>query len=252
MQQRVVRFAQALAGRVERAALEAFPECRAGLDGEVVGRQVRHVERQKVVQRPPPLLDGQLRQTVDQVERQIGETGRLRVAHRSERLPRVVPAVHPSQVAVQQRLYSDAQPVGPGSAQRFQITGGQVVRIRFDGDLFDLRVERVADRAYQPLQFAGRADRRCPSSDVERSHRLPLQLVRPRNQFVRHGGQHGVFFGKRCAAVEVAVAAFAFAERYVNVDACHSFVLNIGRIAGKAYFCGKVLAGGRSRTHAKI
>ena len=67
VQQRVVRFAQALAGRVERAALEAFPECRAGLDGEVVGRQVRHVERQKVVQRPPPLLDGQLRQTVDPV-----------------------------------------------------------------------------------------------------------------------------------------------------------------------------------------
>ena len=188
-----MRFAQALAGRAERAALEAFPECRAGLDGEVVGRQVRHVERQKVVQRPPPLLDGQLRQTVDQVERQIGETGRLRVAHRSERLPRVVPAVHPSQVAVQQRLYSDAQPVGPGSAQRFQIAGCQVVRIRFDGDLFDLRVERVADRAYQPLQFAGRADRRRSSSDVEGSHRFPLQLVRPRNQFVRHGGQHGVF-----------------------------------------------------------
>lgn len=177
VQQRVVRFAQALAGRVERAALEAFPECRAGLDGEVVGRQVRHVKRQKVVQRPPPLLDGQLRQTVDQVERQIGETGRLRVAHRSERLPRVVPAVHPSQVAI----HSDCTPMlsgWSGSAQRFQITGGQVVRIRFDGDLFDLRVERVADRAYQPLQFAGRADRRCPSSDVERSYRLPLQLVR--------------------------------------------------------------------------
>src|SRR6185437_3855110 len=114
---RPVHEQKELAGLVVRAhvgqtvSADQGVECGPGLHGECVTAEMGNTEADGCVHILFPVLVGEGRTAVDEVDANVPET--LTLCHRDTlaRLAGVMGAVHPLQIGLEKTLYADAQPV---------------------------------------------------------------------------------------------------------------------------------------------
>jgi hypothetical protein len=133
-----------------------------------------------------------------------------------------VAAVHQPQAGIVERLDADGKAVDARLAQRFQIGPVEVVRIGFEGRFLHSRaVVKVGRAGQQVPDLLWREQRRGAAAEIAGADRFAAQVAAPRFQLAVHRRQHVVHAPQVGALVEVAVGADAFAERYVEIKACH-------------------------------
>ncbi len=103
-----------LVGQNQFAGGGQFGEAGAGVDGELVGREVLGFQCHRLDQGLSPGRRGLAGQTVDQVEAQVVETGLAGQGHRQLALGPGMGAVDSAQGLVVKGLDADTQPVDPG------------------------------------------------------------------------------------------------------------------------------------------
>lgn len=147
-------------------------------------------------------------QAVDQVDRDVPESRRLRLPHRFDGPAGVVAAVHPPQMVVAERLDADAEPVDTGFAQSVEVSGRQVVRVGFERNLFErIRPPAFPHLPHEPSDLFGGTYRRGPAAEVKGFH-APAPDFRPSPvDFAADGVEHPVLAGQRRDVVEIAVSA---------------------------------------------
>ena len=108
-------------GFAERAPARLSSERGLRFDGEVIGRNVFRLQFEGLFEVVAPLFARHLRHSVNQVDAQVAEPGPACGLHRFDRRAGVVAAVHPLQVAVEERLDAYAEAVGPFAAQGCEV-----------------------------------------------------------------------------------------------------------------------------------
>ena len=106
-------------GQRQLAASVAGVEGGAGLDGELIGREVAACMGEGAPQLVPPVGEALAGPGIDQVEGEAREYAR-RHRHRRQRLARRMAAAEEPERGVVQGLHAEAHPVDPGLAIGFQ------------------------------------------------------------------------------------------------------------------------------------
>ena len=95
----------------------------------------------------------------------------------------VVAAVHPLQVAVEERLDAYAEAVGPFAAQGCEVGEGEVIGVRLDGHLFQRRIGPLFPHLPDKVpQFMWREQARRAAAAENRLH---LAALRPRRVVIQ-------------------------------------------------------------------
>lgn len=226
---------------VQRAARLAAAEGRAGLDGEVVGRDVLDARLEQLREAAAERLLAEARDAEDEVGCQIAEPRAARLVQRLQRLAGRVAAVHHPQAVVVEGLDADGEAVDARAAQSGEVVGRQVVGVGLDGHLLENGVGApLEDAVDEALQRLGRAERGGPAAEVEGAERLAVELAQTGVELAEHRLGHRLQELEAGALVEVAVGAEALAEGDVEVDAGHN-APKIGKLARFRMDLGRIM-----------
>ena len=246
----ILRFAHLVGDGCEGAFFGTPAESGAGLDRQMVCRNVLDAGGEHPVERPPQRVAPESRNAEDQIGREVRET---RLACQTDRrfgLCSVVAAVHQPQAVVVERLHADRQPVDPRTAQRVEVGGSQIVGIGLEGGLFHFRtVKYFGGRVEQRADRLGRAERRRAAPEVAGAHRFAAEVAASPVQLALHRCDDSRQLRRADLLEEVAVGADALAEGDMKVDACHKYLVYTALCAVRAeasacggphLFCEKV------------
>ncbi len=210
-------------GQAARAGEGA--EARVGLDGEVVGRQVRDAGAGELSGLGGGDLGRLARDAVEQIARNASEAGRERRAQRREPLPAGVQAAEKAQPPGFEGLHAHRDPVDARGGEGAR--PGLVERrgVRLEGDLEGGPAQRAfegrkhaSERLGGPERGGAAAEKDAVKAGLDRlapeqgEPRAELALDRPAVALMVDGGR----FGR--VADEVAVWALLQAVREMNVD----------------------------------
>ena len=221
--QGVFRFADRLVHRGELPAGGTPSESRIGFYGQMVCRNVLHVQSERRVERAAQRIAAESRHPEDQVHGDVSITFGLCTPDRLKGLCGVVASVHQFQTCVVERLYADRETVDARPAQCREVFGRQVVGVGFEGGLLRCgAVEQLSRMIQQPGDGSGRAERRRSAAEIAGADGFAAEIFALRLQFAVHGCRELLHASQSDAFVEIAVGADAFAEGYVEIESGHT------------------------------
>ena len=194
-------------------------EARAGLDRQLIEREVLGPERQRAGQLGLPFRQRLAGAGINQVEADPAEIT-LGDGQRGQPLGDIVRAAQEAERGVVQRLQPQRHPVDPGRGEIGEARRLDRGRIGLEGD-FDSRLELpgLSRRFDHGGDSLGRHQRGRAAAEEDRGQRAAGQLVRFIGQVgdQRRAPRRLVHFGADMT-VEVAIGAFRHAERPVYVE----------------------------------
>ena len=124
------------------ALLLHTPQTGALLISEVVGRDMLHTERDGLVKAIGPVVECLAGEAIDEVDADVGEPSLLQAVHGIDGLLGCMSTPYEAQGAVVKGLYAQAYAVDGEGAQPLYVLFGEVVGVGFEGELFELKIER--------------------------------------------------------------------------------------------------------------
>lgn len=214
-----------VAGRYERSRLRHVAEDGVVGDGQAVGRDVLYAEYYGTQDIVFPLAERHAGDAEDEVERNVAEPLCLGRPDSLYRLLGVVPSAEQLEVAVDEGLYAETEPVDVGTGEFVQIVFGDVVGIRLDRDFrYPFQIPERAGLVDEPLEQGGRKKRRGTPAEEYRVYRGVAEIAAPVLHLPFEGFYVILRFGTGCAFIKIAIVAARFAERDMDVQCGHFWV----------------------------
>ena len=194
----------------------------AFLVGQVVGRDVLHVEGDGLSEVALPAFVRFAGQAVDEVDADVVEAVTAATLHGFDGLPGVVASVQQTEGGVVEGLDAHADAVEGQAAEHGCVLLGQVVGIGLKGNLFAVAEAVDIGQGIEDLKEILLLElRRRAASEVDGTDGLALQVVATQGELFAQGPDVALPEVVARGGVEVAIDAPRLAERYVDVDACH-------------------------------